>query len=431
MRKLIVFVFMLSLLVTTGIVDRTPVSAQSENFCDSLGLINYGDTVTGNISDAEYFSGYCFDAEAGDIVTITLVATTGDLDTYLIISDAFGDEIFAENDDVEEGNTNSAVVFTVPDDGNYLIFVSRYDGEEGTTTGNFAVSITSEGSGGGNTGGDKGNDGKTNDIADPSEVITISCDTGETLYGGVQFGFINIVPGYQYTVTVFGVGDFDPVVAVETSPGIGECNDDESLAAGSFVTLPGEGSVRANRQTAQVRFNLARAGSPVITVGSFDGQGGDFVMVIEGLAIAYPEEADGFVLRVPSAVADNTLGVYMIGRYNDLDAYLQLATGEGLNDAFGSDGTFDPDFIDYNNAFIQFECDDAGSGDCSDMQAMSGGGIDISNGSDYITWEYDAGIQVIPETTDPMLYVFSSSGSASSGTYAILVMGTMPSVEVR
>lgn len=429
MRKLIVFSFMLSLLITAGLVDRTPVSAQSDNFCDSLDSIDYGDTVTGSISDAEFFDGYCFDADEGDVVTIALVATTGDLDTYLVISDVFGDEIFAENDDVEEGNTNSAVVFTAPDDGSYLIFVSRYDGEEGTTTGNFALSIISGGSSGntGNTDDDNVPDG----IADPSEVITISCDTGETLYGGVQFGFVNIVPGYQYTVTVFGVGDFDPVVAVETSPGIGECNDDETLAAGSFVSLPGEGSLRANRQTAQVRFSLQRAGSPVITVGSFDGQGGEFVMVVEGLAVAYPEEADGFILRVPTAVADQTLGVYMISRYNDLDPYLQLATGEGLNDAFGSDGTFDPDFIDYDNAFIQFECDDAGSGDCSDMDAMSGGGIDISNGSDYITWEYDAGIQVIPETTDPMLYVFSSSGSATSGTYAILITGVMPSVDLQ
>ncbi len=430
MRKLIVFGFMLSLLLPLG-VSVPAVSAQGENFCNSLDSMDYGDTVTGSITDAEYFAGYCFEASTGDQVTIDLVATTGDLDTYLIISDVFGEEVFAENDDAESGNTNSQIILDVSSGGTFLVFVSRYDGEEGTTTGNFALSLTSTGSGGGNTGGDKNNSGSDSDIADPSEVITISCDTGETLYGGVQFGFINIVPGYQYTVTVFGIGDFDPVVAVETSPGIGECNDDESLAAGSFVTLPGEGSVRANRQTAQVRFSLARAGSPVITVGSFDGQGGDFVMVIEGLAIAYPEEADGFVLRVPTAVADETLGVYMISRYNDLDAYLQLAAGEGLNDAYGPDGTFDPEFIDYNNAFIAIECDDAGTGSCSDMDAMSGGGIDISNGSDYITWEYDAGIQAVPETTDPLLYVFSSSGSGSSGTYAILIMGTMPSVDLR
>lgn len=430
MRKLIVFGFMLSLLLPLGVGIPT-ASAQGENFCNSLDSISYGDTVTGSITDAEYFAGYCFEGSTGDQVTIDLVATTGDLDTYLIISDVFGEQVFAENDDVESGNTNSQIILDVSSGGTFLVFVSRYDGEEGTTTGNFALSITSSGSGGGNTGDDKGNDGGNSDVADPSEVITISCDTGETLYGGVQFGFINIVPGYQYTVTVFGIGDFDPVVAVETSPGIGECNDDEALAAGSFVTLPGEGSVRANRQTAQVRFSLARAGSPVITVGSFNGQGGDFVMVIEGLAIAYPEEADGFVLRVPTAVADETLGVYMISRYNDLDPYLQLAAGEGLNEAYGPDGTFDPEFIDYNNAFIAFECDDAGTGDCSDMDAMSGGGIDISNGSDYITWEYDAGIQAVPETTDPLLYVFSSSGSSSSGTYAILVMGTMPSVDLQ
>lgn len=419
MRKLIIVGFMLSLLMTVGI-GVSATSAQGQNFCTSLDSIDYGDTVVGSISDSAFFSGYCFDARAGETVTIDLVATTGDLDTYMIISDEFGEEIFAENDDVESGNANSQIVFTAPASGSYLIFVSRYDGEEGTTTGNFALSITGD------------DDGIIDiDIADPSEVITISCDTGETLYGGVQFGFINIVPGFQYTVTVFGINDFDPVVAVETAPGIGECNDNELLAAGSFVSLPDEGNIRANRQTAQVRFNLPRAGSPIITVGSFSGEGGEFVMVIEGLAIAYAEEADGFILRVPTAVADQTLGVYMISRYNDLDAYLQLAAGDGLNDAFGSDGTFDPELIDYNNAFIAFECDDAGSGDCSEMDAMSGGGIDIANGSDYITWEYDAGIQVVPETTDPMLYVFSSSGSATSGTYAILILGTIPSVDLR
>lgn len=422
MRKLMVFSFVLSLVLSAGVMTT---SAQDTDYCETLSSIEYSDTVTGNITDAEYLDGYCFDSEAGDVVTITASATSGDLDTILTLSDVFAEELFAENDDDGSGSTDSQIVFTIPENGTYLIVVSRYDVEEGTTTGKFELTLEGSGSGGG---------GNTDDggvpIADASEVITITCDTGETLYGGVQFGFINIVPGFQYTVTVFGVGDYDPVVAVETQPGIGTCNDDEPLAASSFVSLPGEGSVRANRLTAQVRFSLPRAGSPIITVGSFNGQGGEFVMVIEGLAIATNDEADGFMLRVPSAVVDETLGVYMISRYTDLDPYLQVALGEGLNDAIGPDGTFDPDFIDFDNVFIEAECDDAGYNDCSEMDAMSGGGIDIANGSDYITGEYDAGLQGTPETTDPMLFVFSSSSSASSGTYAILVTGTIPSINL-
>jgi hypothetical protein len=423
-RKLFLLGMLIVLLLP--IVPRMPTAlAQGENYCDSLSELSYGGSAVGRINDSTYVAGYCFFGEAGDRVIIDVVATTGNLDTLIGLYDPFAETLFAENDDVSDNNTNSQIAFTLPEDGQYLILITRYDLEAGTTSGSFQLSLSL------GTGGTK-NPGGDDDLADPSEVITITCDTGETLYGGMQFGFINIVPGFSYTVTVFGIDDFDPVVAVETSRGIGECNDDESLAAGSFASIPGEGTVRANRQTAQVRFNLSRAGSPVITVGSFDGQGGTYAMVIEGLAISPSTEADGFVIRVPTAVALDPLSVYMIARFTDLDPYLQLAAGEGLDDAFGPDGEFDPDFIDYNNAFIAFECDDAGdASNCgNDTPELSGGGIDIANGSTYITGSVDAGIRVIPETTDPLLYIFSSNQGRSAGTYAILIIGSAPSVAI-
>ena len=67
----------------------------------------------------------------------------------------------------------------------------------------------------------------------------------------------------------------------------------------------------------------ADKGDPVnITVGAFGGGSGQFVMVIEGLAISPSTELDGFVLRVPSSVADEPLGVYMVSRFTSLDLYL-------------------------------------------------------------------------------------------------------------
>lgn len=425
-----------------GLVPAGRVGAQDgENFCETLPTIVYGDDVSGNISDAQYFDAYCFDGNVGDEIVIDLNATQGNLDTYLRLFDPFAEQMYAENDDVNAGTTDSQIEFTLPDTATYLIFVSRYEFDEGTSSGSFDLTLTRRGGGTGGLGdlggagsGTKNDDdgGNEDEIADPSQVITISCDTGETLYGGIQFGFININPGFTYTVTVFGLGDFDPVVAVETEPGVGTCNDDEIAAAGSFVAVPGEGSVMANRLTAQVRFSVPRAGSsPIITVGSFNGMGGRFAMVIEGLAINPSDEADGFVIRVPEATADEPLGVYMISRYIDLDPYLSVAAGEGLDEAFGPDNDFNPDFIDFNNLLLLAECDDAGTGVCEDTPAMPGGGIDIVNGSDYVTGELDAGLQFVPESTEPFLYIFTSYSGQSSGTYAIAIMGSVPSVRLQ
>ena len=64
--------------------------------------------------------------------------------------------------------------------------------------------------------------------------ITCSVDGQQTqeIRGGVQFSFINVNPGFSYTVTVFGLDGFDPVLAVEHGEGIGTCNDDTPDAGG-------------------------------------------------------------------------------------------------------------------------------------------------------------------------------------------------------
>ena len=151
-------------------------------------------------------------------------------------------------------------------------------------------------------------------------------------------------------------------------------------------------------------------------------------MVIEGLAISPSTELDGFVLRVPTSVADEPLGVYMVSRFTSLDPILQVGQGDGLNQAFNDNGDFFPDSIDYNNVFIVAECDDAGAGTCIDTPAFppSGTGVVISNGSSYIAGERDAGIVLTPETNDPLLYVFGSYDGSSNGAYAIMVIGSVP-----
>ena len=43
-----------------------------------------------------------------------------------------------------------------------------------------------------------------------------------------------------------------------------------------------------------------------------------------------------------------------------------------------------------------------------------------------MTGEFDAGIVGLPETSEPLLYIFGSSGGNSGGDYAILIIGQVP-----
>ncbi len=96
-----------------GILLMTlPLAAQtSEEFTGYMG-----DDVPDDV--------YPFNVTAGQTFTLTLEATSGNLDTYLILLDPSGTPV-AENDDVEFGNLNSEIVYTAPTDGEYDVVVSN------------------------------------------------------------------------------------------------------------------------------------------------------------------------------------------------------------------------------------------------------------------------------------------------------------------
>lgn len=431
MRK--VFVLFIISVVALALLPSTNVHArQSDDFCANASTIDYGDSVTGQISDSSAAAVYCFDGTRGDEVTFILEATSGDLDTLLIISDPAIENFFADaTDNVANSSSDSEIVLELPSSGEYLIFVTRVDLDEGTTTGGFRLTVESDSGSSGGDGSRGGLGGLGGSSTEDDVVINITCDTGEEIRGGVQFSFININPGFSYTVTAIGIDGFDPVIAVETQPGIGSCNDDAPDASRSVVSIPGEGRAIGDSLTAQVRFTSPRSGFPLnITVGSFNDEGGRFAMVIEGLVISPFSELDGFSIRVPSSVADENLGVYMISRTNSLDPLLQVGRGDGLTEAY-VDNEFVPDLVDFDNIFLLLDCDDLGvdvaGSDCTENLPFSPGSeVSVANGSTYVTGEFDAGIVGLPETSEPLLYIFGSSGGNSGGDYAILIIGQVP-----
>lgn len=117
---------------------------------DEVEVIDAGTQVTGMIDDNAYFAGYCFYAEAGDVVTFSMEATDGNLDTLLLVTDPNVAENYAENDDCDNETTNSCVEIEIPATGNYLVAAGRYGAEDGGSSGEFSLTFdVTAGTGGG------------------------------------------------------------------------------------------------------------------------------------------------------------------------------------------------------------------------------------------------------------------------------------------
>ncbi|MDX2140997.1 MAG: DVUA0089 family protein [Chloroflexota bacterium] len=92
-------------------------------------------TFEGELSNRNASEEFDLDLEAGD--TVTIVAESEDFDTILTLFNEDGDDV-AENDDRGDGTTNSEIVYTATEDGEYLIEVSRF-GDSGS--GEFVVTV--------------------------------------------------------------------------------------------------------------------------------------------------------------------------------------------------------------------------------------------------------------------------------------------------
>jgi len=80
-------------------------------------------------------------AEDNSTISLDLAATDGDLDTllYLVADNGI---ILGENDDREDGNSDSALIMPHLRAGSYRVVASRYDIEDGDTVGTFELAMT-------------------------------------------------------------------------------------------------------------------------------------------------------------------------------------------------------------------------------------------------------------------------------------------------
>jgi hypothetical protein len=149
-------------------------SAQDEDdLCASAGEdIEYGDTVEGTIDDDLFAAFYCFEGDEGDEITVTVTTTDGDLVSSVFVTDPTVEDIFAD-DTARNDSADAELSLTLPDDGQYLIIVTREDIDEGDTEGDYEMTLSSDSdSGNGNGSGRTSSGGGGNNNVD----VESSCD---------------------------------------------------------------------------------------------------------------------------------------------------------------------------------------------------------------------------------------------------------------
>ena len=163
--------------------------------------------------------------------------------------------------------------------------------------------------------------------------VDVSCPGGTELTNGVEI-VVNMRPGFTYTATAVGIGGFDPVIAVLDQGVAVACEDDTEAAATYTVNLPTTGRVSSSGLNAQMPFSHSYSdlANISIVVAGFEGQAGEFVLLLEGMAVTdFDGTGDPFAVKVtPNMVnADVDLSAYMLEVDSGLDSLLRLTDAEG------------------------------------------------------------------------------------------------------
>lgn len=103
-------------------------------------LLVYGQSITGNLNDEIFARFYQFAGSAGDVVRVRAERLTGSLDPILVLRDA-DERNLMRNDDADEATKDARLTYTLPQDGRYVIAVTRFGLRDGATNGDYRLTL--------------------------------------------------------------------------------------------------------------------------------------------------------------------------------------------------------------------------------------------------------------------------------------------------
>ena len=296
----------------------------------------YGDQVLGRITAQAPLAFYFLRAQRGDVITISMQRTSGNLDPYLDLATPDGIVLLSDDDGMAaEGTLDAAITnYTIPRSDIYLIVATRFGHEAGTTEGTFVLSVTQT----------------------PAEMLGLEPDNARLIdYGATLTGTISDEVPVRYFRFEAERGDviavtmqrqdgaLDPFVRVLDASLTPLAEDDNSGddrgARIAALTLPQRGTYyiaasRSGEQTGRSEgaFTLRLSGRPGLTSGQA-------LEIIYGATVSglisdqTPEEEYVFVGQ-----AGDVVRITMERVDGDLDSLVTLYDSERKQIAFDDDG---------------------------------------------------------------------------------------------
>jgi hypothetical protein len=125
-----------SLLITICLLMSIPLAAQDDEEAETQTPLVFGVAASGQITDAAPRAVYVFEGLRGEVVSVTLNVTSGDLDPVLAVLDSEG-AVIASLDDADGSRSPRIESFRIERTDVYTVIVGRFGFGLGSTAGEF------------------------------------------------------------------------------------------------------------------------------------------------------------------------------------------------------------------------------------------------------------------------------------------------------
>ena len=207
--RVIVCVAVLAAVLVIG----SPIMAQD----DGPTALVYGQTVDDRIDNSQPSVFYSFEAATGDVITITMIVTEGDVDPFLVLNDA--DRAPLSTDDNSGGGTNARLTYTIPSAGTYIIQATHAGGVPPENGGSFSLNLTAavDDAGAGTDATPAVSDAPQIE-GDSVRLVSLSGTTTVrdtlTRQVAVRYYWFSAATGDQLTITPEQLAGFQPLIAL-------------------------------------------------------------------------------------------------------------------------------------------------------------------------------------------------------------------------
>jgi len=379
--------------------------------------ISFGFPVEDTLTDEAFYDWYLIDLQAGDRIGITMQGSEG-LSPLIGILDT-GRDLVARSDgdgrNLAPVNGTAHLEYIAPQSGQYIVVATRSGISIGLTTGRYLLEVALLGQN-----PPLVNTGVEVEFRCGERLITHALELRFAQAPQARTAFNGETVYELYRVTVIGLDGFQPMVRL-VSDIRQERLDCSSSATGipttSFRTPQGE-TLALEPQTEEGAASLARLtlrnvdeqeqfGQVTVSVGSLNGRGGRYLLLLEGLGLDQPSRQSRIELRIaPFARGTSPLLAVIGAPTSRLNPVLEL---------LGPDGT------------SLGLCDDAGRAPCPTDFSLAGvGGLDALWGGTLLADRFDAALSWTPANLDWHALLISARDSQSRGDYALLVVGELP-----